>query len=63
MTIGFIFWLIMLLAIVFHIGGYWGPYAGNPGYVRFSGGVWLFVLLFLLGCGGFGFMIQGPGVR
>jgi hypothetical protein len=62
MTIGFIFWLIMLLAIVFHIGGYWGPYANNPGYVRFNG-LWVFILLFLLGWAVFGFMIQGPGVR
>jgi hypothetical protein len=58
MDIGFIFWLLMLLAIIFHVGGYWGPYAGNPGYVRVNG-IWLFVLLFILGWRVFGFIIRG----
>jgi hypothetical protein len=62
MPIGFIFWLIMLLAIVFHVGGYWGPYANNPTIFRFNA-VWLFILLFILGWAVFGFAIQGPGVR
>lgn len=62
MTIGFLFWLLMILAIVFWAVGYWGPYAGNPNFGRFNG-VWLFVLLFLLGWAVFGFAIQGPGVR
>ena len=62
MPIGFIYWLIMLLAIVFWIGGYWGPYANNPNFGRFNG-VWLFVLLFILGWAVFGFAIQGPGIR
>ena len=62
MTIGFIFWLLMLLAIIFHIAGYWGPYAGNPNVPRFNA-IWLFILFFLLGWAVFGFAIQGPGVR
>ncbi len=62
MPIGFIFWLIMLLSIVFWLGGYWGPYANNPGITRFNS-VWLFILLFILGWAVFGFAIQGPGIR
>jgi hypothetical protein len=52
----------MLLAIVFYGVGYWGPYADNPHWPRFNG-VWLFVLLFILGWAVFGFAIQGPGIR
>lgn len=58
MSISFIFWLLMLLALVFHLGGFWGPYAGNPGYMRFNW-LWLWVLLFLLGWATFGFIIRG----
>jgi hypothetical protein len=58
MDIGFIFWLIMLLAIIFWAGGNWGPYSTNPGYIRFNG-VWMFILLFLLGWKVFGFIIRG----
>jgi len=58
MSISFIFWLLMLLAILFHVGAYWGPYANNPGFLRFNG-VWLFILLFLLGVQTFGFPIRG----
>lgn len=58
MDIGFIFWLLMLLAIVFWCGGNWGPepYRGNA--MRFNG-LWLFILLFLLGWKVFGFIIRG----
>lgn len=52
----------MLLAIIFHVAGYWGPYAGNPNVPRFNA-IWLFILFFLLGWAVFGFAIQGPGVR
>ncbi len=62
MPIGFIFWLLMLLAFIFWWAGYWGPEAYRPNVQRFSGG-WLFVLLFILGWAVFGFAIQGPGVR
>ena len=58
MDIGFIFWLIMLLAIIFWAGGYWGPYANNPTALRFNG-IWVFILLFLLGWRIFGFIIRG----
>jgi hypothetical protein len=46
MDIGFIFWLLMLLALIFHIGGYWGPCAGAPTF-RGSTGYGFEVLLFL----------------
>jgi hypothetical protein len=58
MDIGFIFWLLMLLALIFHVGGYWGPYAGNPNVVRFNW-LWLWVLFFLVGWRIFGFIIRG----
>ena len=62
MPIGFIFWLLMLLAVVFYVVGYWGPYAANPNWPRFNG-IWVFVLLALLGWAVFGFAVQGPGIR
>jgi hypothetical protein len=58
MDIGFIFWLIMLLAIIFYVGGWWGPYADHPYLPRFNG-IWVFVLLFLLGWRIFGFIVRG----
>lgn len=62
MPLGFIFWLLMLLAVVFYLVGYWGPYANNPHWPRFNG-IWVFVLLALLGWAVFGFAVQGPGLR
>jgi hypothetical protein len=58
MSIGFIFWLIMLIWIVFWAFGNFTP-AGAPYWNR---GGWLvgFLLFFLLGWATFGFMIQGP---
>lgn len=58
MTIGFIFWLLMLLWILFGLysnredlrGGKYGATGGN---------LLLFILLFLLGWRVFGFIIQG----
>lgn len=58
MTIGFLFWLLMILWFVF--GVYWtGPdfQAGRYGIV--GSNLLLFVLLFLLGWKVFGFVIQG----
>ena len=59
MSIGFIFWLIMLIWILFWGFGTWG---GPQGAGYWNRGSWLplFVLLFLLGWATFGFMIQGP---
>lgn len=58
MSIGMIFWILMLLWIIFGFywnrselqGGNWGPMGGN---------LLLFVLLFLLGWKCFGFIVQG----
>lgn len=59
MTIGFIFWLLMLLWLLF--GMYWNwPKEQTPaGFGTLGGNLLLFVLLFLLGWKVFGFMIQG----
>lgn len=58
MTIGFLFWLLMILWLLF--GLYWNRtdlQGGNYGIV--GGNLLLFVLLFLLGWRVFGFVIQG----
>jgi hypothetical protein len=57
MTIGFLFWLLMVLWFVF--GLYWNgaPNGGNMGV--WGGNLLLFILLFLLGWRVFGFVIQG----
>lgn len=53
MSIGFVFWLLMILALVFGIWRGWGD--------RFvmGGSLLLWILLFLLGWGTFGFPIHG----
>lgn len=53
MSIGFIFWLLMILWAVF---GIWR--AGGDRYA-IGGNVLLFVLLFLLGWRVFGFIVHG----
>lgn len=58
MTIGFLFWLLMILWLLF--GLYWDSgdlRAGNFG--RVGGNLLLWILLFLLGWKVFGFPIQG----
>lgn len=56
MTIGFIFWLLMLLSILF---GGWRVYGDAAGRPYFGFGFLLWVLLFLIGWRLFGFPIQG----
>jgi hypothetical protein len=56
MTIGFIFWLLMILWLVFGVLSHNNP--ASPYFSRISDG-FLFVLLFLLGWKVFGFVIQG----
>ena len=58
MDIGFVFWLLMLLWILFWGFGTWG---GPQGQVYWTRGSWfpLFILLFLLGWRVFGFVIRG----
>jgi len=58
MTLGFVFWLLMILWLLF--GLYWNRNdirGGNYGIL--GGNLMLFVLLFLLGWKTFGFVIQG----
>jgi hypothetical protein len=58
MTIGFLFWLIMIIWLIF--GLYWNRgdiRGGNYGFL--GGSLMLFILLFLLGWKQFGFPIQG----
>ena len=58
MTIGFLFWLLMVFWLIF--GFYWNRNdirSGNDGML--GGNLMLFVLLFLLGWKMFGFPIQG----
>lgn len=59
MTIGFIFWLLMILWIVFGLYANW-PADNTPrGFGLMGGNLLLFILLFLLGWRVFGFIIQG----
>lgn len=53
MPIGFLFWLLMVLFLVF---GLWRGWAGERYFA--GGSLLLFVLLFLLGWAEFGFVIQ-----
>lgn len=58
MSIGFVFWLLMILWLVLGLYTTRGIYKdGN--YAPLGGNLLLFVLLFLLGCRAFGFPIQG----
>ncbi len=61
MTVGFVFWLIMLLVLLF--GLYWGWRADRAGgFVTFAPvgmNLILFILLFLLGWRVFGWPISG----
>lgn len=59
MSIGFIFWLLMLLWLIFGTYVYWPKDRTAVGFGPL-GGAWLvFILLFLLGWKVFGFIIQG----
>jgi cytochrome b561 len=61
MSIGFIFWLLMILWLLF--GLYWNwpktPEQKASGVGALGGNLLLFILLFLLGWKTFGFIIQG----
>lgn len=70
MTIGFIFWLLLLLALIFNCVFFWwsGPAPGQPNQpVRVVGWIGLplfWVILFvLLGLGVFGCPIETPPAR
>ncbi len=53
MTIGFLFWLLMILWLLF------GIYMGRENHLWLGGGLLLWILLFLLGVKCFGWPIQG----
>lgn len=60
MTIGFLFWLLMILWLIFGLWGNWpAPAAGPSGWRPLGGSLLLFVLLFLLGWHVFGWPIHG----
>ena len=56
MSLGFIFWLIMLLWVIFGIAPTWP--ADRAGWRPFGGSLMLFVLLFVIGWRVFGWPIQ-----
>ena len=59
MTIGFLFWLLMLLWILFGLYWNWPAQTGPHAFAPLGGSLLLFILLFLLGWKAFGFPIQG----
>jgi hypothetical protein len=59
MTIGFLFWLLMILWLVFGLWWNWTPAPPNDRRGFVGNVLLLFVLLFLLGWKVFGFVIQG----
>jgi hypothetical protein len=58
MSIGFLFWLLMVLWLVLGLWAY-SPDLRTGRYGIVGGNLLLFVLLFLLGWKVFGFIIQG----
>ena len=60
MTIGFLFWLLMILWLIFGLWWNWPENSAGPRRFGALGSTGLlFVLLFLLGWKVFGFVIQG----
>jgi hypothetical protein len=57
MPIGILFWVLMILWIIF--GGIWWNRGREWSYGWGGNMLLLFVLLFLLGWGEFGFILQG----
>lgn len=57
MSIGFLFWLIFIIAVVFGFWCVWTP--NSPRWAPFGGSLVLLILIFLLGWGVFGFPIHG----
>lgn len=57
MSVGFIYWLLMILWLIFGFVWYWPRGDAKPAYPNISGHFMLFVLLFLLGLSVYGFPI------
>jgi hypothetical protein len=57
MPISFLFWLLMILWLIFGLGGVWydGPYRRH---MLAGGNLLIFILLFLLGWSVFGFIVK-----
>jgi hypothetical protein len=55
MSIGLIFWVLMLLWLVSYWGTNWGGWGPNAGH---AGSLLLFILFFLLGWHDFGFIVH-----
>lgn len=56
MSIGFIFWLMMLLWFIFALAGRWAPQ--SMPWSPIVNDVFLFILFFLLGWKAFGFVVH-----
>ncbi len=61
MSIGLVFWILMILWFFFGAYVYWPEDSSPKGFRIMGNNLLLFVLLFLLGWGIFGFVIKGPG--
>ncbi len=59
MSIGVIFWVLMILWFVLGLYVNWPADRGQAPML--GGTLLLFILLFLLGWAAFGFVVQGPG--
>lgn len=58
MTIGLLFWILMVLTVILNL--YWEWPADRAHAGPFGGRLLLFILLFLLGWQVFGFVVKGP---
>lgn len=59
MSIGFLFWLLMILWLVLGCWLVWRPGPSGPAYPVLGGNLLLFILLALLGLKAFGFPVHG----
>ena len=58
MSVGTIFWVLMVLWIILGFGFIWRPAADGSNYPLLGGNLLLFILLFLLGWAQFGFVVH-----
>lgn len=59
MTIGVLFWILMLLWLLFGLYTSWSASPGRPGYVLIGGHLLTFILFFLIGWRIFGPPVHG----
>lgn len=60
MSIGLLFWVLMVLWAVFGFYYNWPASQGPNAFVPLGNSLLLFILLFLLGWAEFGFVVRGP---